>query len=98
MRRSPMKIVSKLKGLILISIIAAFFVISTGCSRHPNEEQVRVLEEARSAALAAEQKLADKRQECSQLQSQLDQKKSELAAAKQEREDIKKRLETWTGK
>jgi septal ring factor EnvC (AmiA/AmiB activator) len=91
-----MKIVSKFKGLILVGIITAFFVVSTGCSRHPNEEQIRVLEEARSAALAAEQKLADKRQECSDLENQLAQKKDELAAVKQEREDIKKRLENWT--
>jgi septal ring factor EnvC (AmiA/AmiB activator) len=91
-----MKSVSKFKGLILVGIITAFFIVATGCSRHPNEEQIRVLEEARSAALAAEQKLADKRQECSDLENQLAQKKDELAAVKQEREDIKKRLENWT--
>lgn len=91
-----MKIVSKFKAVVLVAIVAAFFVISTGCSRHPNEEQIRAMEEARSAALAAEQKLADKRQECDQLESQLADKKKELDAVKQEREDIKKRLENWT--
>lgn len=92
-----MKIVSKFKWMILVASVSAFFVMSTGCSRHPNEEQIRVMEEARSAALAAEQKLADKRQECSDLESQLAQKKQELDAAKQEREDIKQRLASWTG-
>jgi septal ring factor EnvC (AmiA/AmiB activator) len=91
-----MKIVSKFKAVVLVSIVAAFFIISTGCSRHPNEEQIRAMEEARSAALAAEQKLADKRQECNQLENQLADKKKELEAVKQEREDIKKRLENWT--
>ena len=59
-----MKIVSKIKWMILVASVSALFVMSTGCSSHPNEEQIRVMEEARSAALAAEQKLADKRQEC----------------------------------
>ena len=90
-----MKIVSKFKAVVLVSIVAAF-IISTGCSRHPNEEQIRAMEEARSAALAAEQKLADKRQECNQLENQLADKKKELEAVKQEREDIKKRLASWT--
>lgn len=92
-----MKIASKVKWVILVASVSLFFVISTGCSRHPNEEQIRVMEEARSAALAAEQKLADKRQECNDLESQLAQKKKDLEAAKQEREDIKQRLANWTG-
>lgn len=92
-----MKIVSKFKWMILVASVSAFFVMSTGCSRHPNEEQIRVMEEVRSAALAAEQKLADKRQECNDLENQLAQKKKELDAAKQEREDIKQRLANWTG-
>ncbi len=91
-----MKVVSKFKAVVLVTIVTAFFIISFGCSRHPSEEQIRAMEEARSAALAAEQKLADKRQECSNLESQLNQKKQELDAVKQEREDIKKRLENWT--
>lgn len=91
-----MKVVSKFKIAALVAVVAAFFIFSIGCSRRPNEEQIRVMEEARSAALAAEQKLADKRQECNQLENQLNQKKQELDAAKQEREDIKQRLETWT--
>jgi septal ring factor EnvC (AmiA/AmiB activator) len=92
-----MKIVSKIKWMILVASVSALFVMSTGCSSHPNEEQIRVMEEARSAALAAEQKLADKRQECNNLENQLAQKKQELDAAKQEREDIKQRLANWTG-
>lgn len=91
-----MKIVTKFKAVVLVTIVTAFFIISIGCARHPNEEQIRVMEETRSAALAAEQKLADKRQECDQLESQLADKKRELEAVKQEREDIKQRLENWT--
>ncbi|NIV66395.1 MAG: hypothetical protein GWN40_09860, partial [Nitrosopumilaceae archaeon] len=56
-----MKVVSKFKAVVLVTIVTAFFIISFGCSRHPSEEQIRAMEEARSAALAAEQKLADKR-------------------------------------
>ena len=91
-----MKIVTKIKAVVLVAIVTAFFIISTGCSSHPNEEQIRAMEEARSAALAAEQKLADKRQECDQLENQLAQKKQELETVKQEREDIKERLKNWT--
>jgi len=91
-----MKIVTKFKAVVLVTLVTAFLIISTGCSRHPSEEQIRAMEEARSAALSAEQKLADKRQECNQLENQLADKKQELAAVKKEREDIKKRLENWT--
>lgn len=90
-----MKILSKVKAVVLVAIVAAFFAISTGCTSHPNDEQIRVMEETRSAALAAEQKLADKRQECAQLESQLAAKKRELDKVKQEREDVKRRLAQW---
>jgi len=89
-----MVIFKKLKAVGVVTIVAMLF-ISTGCSRHPSEEQIRVLEEARSAALAAEQKLADKRQECAQLDTELAGKKRELDRVKQEREDVKRRLEQW---
>ena len=86
---------NKIRAVVLVMIITAFLVISTGCSSHPNEEQIRVMEETRSAALAAEQKLADKRQECGQMESQLASKKRELDRVKQEREDVKRRLAQW---
>ncbi len=92
-----MAVWKRLTSGCLMLVIAGSFLVSTGCTRHPNEEQIRVMEEARAAALAAEKKLDETRQECDQLDKQLQAKKAELEKAKKERELIKSRLENWSG-
>lgn len=88
-----MKKFYKAVGWILPFIFAGTMILSVGCTRHPNEEQIRVMEEARAAALSAEKKLDQKRQERQQLEQQVAQKKQELEKAKKEREEVKKRVE-----
>ncbi len=65
---------------------------SVGCTRRPNEEQLRVLEETKQAALSAEQTVEQKRREKADLERQLEQKKRELQKAKDEKEAVKRRL------
>jgi hypothetical protein len=53
------------------------------------------MEEARSACLAAEQKLSDVQKERASLESQLAAKKSELDKAKKEKANVEQGLANW---
>lgn len=75
---------------LLLGFTASLAVV--GCTRHPSEEQLRVLEETKQAALSAEQTVEQKRREKADLERQLEQKKRELQKAKDEREAVKRRL------
>ncbi len=88
-----MKNAKKVVALLLSASMALALLMSTGCARHPNEEQIRVMEEARAAALAAEKKLEEKRQERMNLEKQLEEKKQLLEKVKKERDEVKKRVE-----
>jgi septal ring factor EnvC (AmiA/AmiB activator) len=77
------------KGVVLC-LLSCFLLIA--CAKHPNEEQLRALEETKKAALAAEEQLAQKRAERDNLQRQLEQKKAELQKAQSEKEAVAKRL------
>jgi septal ring factor EnvC (AmiA/AmiB activator) len=90
---------SKIKKIISIVVVGIFslsLLVSTGCSRHPNEEQINAMEEARSACLAAEQKLSEVQQEKASLEGQLNSKKAELDNAQKEKEKVQLALENWT--
>jgi len=83
-----------LKTLIVFASIAclvATFMLS-GCTKHPNEEQLNTLEETKKAALAAEDELAQKQQEKADLENELTEKKQKLEEAKSEKEAVKSRL------
>jgi len=89
---------SKIKKLLSIGLVALFslsLLTATGCSRHPNEEQIRAMEEARSACLAAEQKLNEVQRERSGLESQLQAKKAELDKAQKEKAHVEQGLANW---
>ncbi len=76
--------------------IAALILLSlsiVGCTSRPDEEQLQLLDETKAAALAAEQKLADCQSNNEDLSAQLAEKKDELEAVKQEKEDVMNRLE-----
>jgi peptidoglycan hydrolase CwlO-like protein len=89
---------SKIKKLLSIALVAIFslsLLTATGCSRHPNDEQIRAMEEARSACLAAEQKLNEVQRERSGLESQLQAKKAELDKAQKEKAHVEQGLANW---
>jgi len=81
---------SKLK-LILAGIMIVGLLAS--CSSSPDEEQIKMLEETKSAALAAEQTLANKKQEASDLEAKCTAKKAELEKVKKEKELVLQKLE-----
>ena len=89
---------SKIKKLLSIGLVAIFslsLLTATGCSRHPNEEQIRAMEEARSAWLAAEQKLNEVQRERGNLESQLQAKKAELDKTQKEKAHVEQGLANW---
>ena len=60
---------------------------------NPDEDQIKALEETKAAALSAEQALAQKKQESSDLAAKLEAKKAELEKVKKEKELVLQRLE-----
>jgi septal ring factor EnvC (AmiA/AmiB activator) len=74
----------------IVCLLASLFL--SGCTRHPNEEQLNTLEETKKAALAAEDELAKKQQEKADLENELAEKKQKLEDTQQEKEAVKTRL------
>jgi len=83
MKKFPMSI-----KLVLLTFVLSFAVSS--CGWHPSDEEIRSLEETRSAALDAEKSLQQKKSDTADLQQQVDQKKAELQKAKDENEKVVK--------
>jgi septal ring factor EnvC (AmiA/AmiB activator) len=83
---------------LIIGLIAATFLFGsltalTGCgAKKPNQEELGKLEEARSAAEAAEKKLADLKAERMALEQELEKKKEELRKTQEERDQAKQKL------
>lgn len=86
MKRFSNKLKIFMIGIFVIGIFA-------GCTKHPSEEEIRALEEAKSAALSAEKTLADKKREQADLQAQCDAKKAELEKVQQEKAKVMQKLE-----
>ena len=76
---------------ILVSSTLLLF-ITGGCTKHPSESQLDELERQRKAAVAAEQKVKERRAEKEKLQETLKEKRSELRELERERDAIKSRL------
>ncbi len=81
---------SVLAKLLVAGMLATLAL--SACSKRPNAEQLRALEEARKAALAAEDLLAQKQRERDNLKRQVEQKRAELAKAQAEKAAVAKRL------
>ena len=86
-----MKWIGKYAKISIMTILVLTFFIA--CTSHPNEEQIQALEETKTAALAAEKTLADKKQERKDLEAQLTAKKTELAKVQAEKEKVMQKLE-----
>jgi septal ring factor EnvC (AmiA/AmiB activator) len=78
-----------------VKILLAFALLSgfaVSCASHPDEDQIKALEETKAAALSAEQTLAQKKQQSADLEAKLEAKKVELEKVKKEKELVLKRL------
>lgn len=86
---------NKIYKSVILSTVSLFLISSfsfMGCTKHPNAEQLQALEEQKNAALSAEQTLEECRGEESRLQSELNQKRTELEETKAELAAVKERL------
>jgi uncharacterized protein YcfL len=87
-----MKLLYQNLKLILAAVVIV--AIIGGCASHPDEEQIKMLEETKAAALSAEQTLTQKKQEASDLAAKCEAKKAELAKVKTEKDLVMQKLET----
>lgn len=92
-----MSTIKRLRKALFVLAVGGALMLSFGCTKHPNETQIRAMEETRSAALAAEQKVEDQRQQCNRLESELAQKQKELQQVKDDKAAVQQRLQTWQG-
>jgi len=88
---------AKKMNTVVLAVSAAALIFASGCTSHPNEDQIRAMEEARSAALSAEQKVADCNSEKSALDSKLSNTQAELQRVKDEKAAMMERLSSWQG-
>ena len=89
--------IKKMKKMIPVFVVAGALILSFGCTKHPNEEQIRVMEETRTAALSAEQKLEDMKKQCDDLEKELAQKQEQAQKAKDQKAAVEQRLQGWSG-
>ena len=83
------------KSLRAISVLAAvvlYVFVMAGCGGGPNENQLKMLEETKAAALAAESAQADCESNKAKLESELAAAKDKLEKMKQEKVDVENRL------
>lgn len=83
-------LLNSLRVFLSIGLLAGLLV---SCASHPDEDQIKALEETKAAALSAEQALVQKNQESSDLEAKLEAKKVELEKVKKEKELVLQRLE-----
>lgn len=86
------KLGRSLTVLLTVGVLMLSFVLSS-CTKHPNEEQLKALEETKKAALSAEDQLAAKKQEKSRVERQLAEKKQKAAETKKEKEKVCARVQ-----
>ncbi len=88
-----MRKASRFVALLLVTGIFFMGLYMTGCTKHPNQEQLAKLEEQKKAALAAEEQLGKLQREKADLENQLSKKKMALEEAKKEKALVQQRLE-----
>lgn len=79
--------------VVIVGLFLVAFVAMTGCTRHPNEEQINNLEETIKAANAAQAELDDKVSERKGLENQVKEWEAKLEAAKKEKAAVEARLQ-----
>lgn len=86
---------SKIMKAISVLVLLAFMLGSltlTGCTKYANEDQLKLLDETKAAALAAEEKIGELESEKAGLERELQAKKAELDKANKEKETVQDRL------
>jgi len=77
---------------VLFCLMLVIALLLGGCSRYANEEQMTTLDETEAAALAAEQKVAEKEKEKAGVEAKLAEKQQELKKVQEEKAKVQSRL------
>ncbi len=80
--------------VFLLILFGLSTITVTSCGWKPSEEDIKQLEETKSAALSAEKTLADKKAEKQELEAKLRAKKAELEKVKKDKENVQKHVES----
>jgi len=83
---------SRFTKIVNLVIVILFTLSITSCGWKASEEEIKQLEETKSAALAAEKTYAEKQKEQADLEKELKTKKDELAKIKADRDKVLKRV------
>jgi len=83
---------NKLK-VLLVLLFGASTILVTSCGWKPSDQEIKQLEETKSAALSAEKTLADKKAERQGLEAKVSAKKAELEKVKADKESVQKHVE-----
>lgn len=86
---------TKFMKVISMAVLLAFLVGSlglTGCTKYANEEELKLLDETKAAALSAEEKVTELEAEKANLERELQAKKAEHEKVKREKELVRERL------
>jgi septal ring factor EnvC (AmiA/AmiB activator) len=80
----------RFRSFVLLLSVSVFTagVMLTGCSRHPNEKQMKALEESTAAVAASEDKVAQLEKENAELKAKLAEKQQELKNVQAEKAKI----------
>lgn len=81
-----------MKKILSFVVLLLFTLSITSCGWKAGEEDIKALEETKSAALAAEKTLSDKKAESQDLSKQVEAKKAELEKIKADKEKVLKRV------
>ncbi len=86
--------VKRLRSFVMLLTVCLFAagVMLTGCTRHPNEKQMKALEETKAAATAAQDKVAQLEKENADLKAKLAEKQAELKKVQDEKAKVLSRL------
>jgi septal ring factor EnvC (AmiA/AmiB activator) len=83
--------------LIFALAIGGFLTVSFSCTPHPNDAQIKAMEETRQAALDAERKVEELKQNRQQLEGQLSQSNSKVDGVKKDKAATEQRVQNWEG-
>lgn len=78
---------------ISVASVVAIALMTSGCTKKPSQEELGALDNARGAAIGAEQLKKDKIEERMALEEKLATQKAVLAPHEDERDELKKKME-----
>jgi septal ring factor EnvC (AmiA/AmiB activator) len=78
---------------MMVLIFGVAMVTVTSCAWHPSEEEIKALEETKSATLSAEKSVADKKVERQELERKVAAKKAELEKVKADKASVQQHVD-----